>query len=85
MNPEIQDHPIILFGCLLVAGYLTWGLMLGLREARRALRGNDLPGIPSSRQDRLGVACVVVLLVMLFWPGLGLTILPDSPDDDKWD
>ena len=79
----IERHPYIFFGCLLVAGYLTWGLVLGLLSARSVIKDQDLPGMAMSRREKWEAAAVVVLLSMFLWPVLGLDIL-DEEDDDQW-
>ena len=79
----IERHPYIFFGCLLVAGYLTWGLVLGLLSARSVTKGQDLPGMPMSRREKWETTAVVVLLSMLLWPVLGLDIIDDD-EDDQW-
>ena len=79
----IERHPYIFFGCLLVGGYLTWGLVLGLLSARSVTKCQDLPGMPMSRREKWEITAVVVLLSMLLWPVLGLDIL-DEEDDDQW-
>ena len=79
----LERHPYVFFGCLLAAGYLTWGLILGWMDARKILRDRDLPGMPMSRREKLDAAYVVILLSMFLWPLLGLDIL-DEEDDDQW-
>ena len=79
----IERHPYIFFGCLLAAGWLTWGLLLGLIDARHVIKDQDLPGMPMSRREKWEAAAVVILLSMLLWPVLGLDILDDE-DDDQW-
>lgn len=78
-----EKHPYIWFACLFVGGWLTWGLLLGLRDARRVIKDQDLPGMPMSRREKWEAAAVVILLSMLLWPVLGLDIL-DEEDDDQW-
>ena len=77
----IEHHPYLFFGCLLVAGYLTWGLILGWLDARQVIRQRDLPGLPMSRREKLEAAYIVILITMLLWPVLGLDIIDDEDDD----
>ena len=79
----LERHPYIFFACLLVAGYLTWGFLLGIVDARHVIKDQDLPGMPMSRREKLEAAYIVILISMLLWPVLGLDIIDDE-DDDQW-
>lgn len=80
----IERHPILFFGCLLAAGYLTWGLVLGLLDARKVIREQDIPGLPMSRREKLEAGAVVLIVSMLLWPVMGLDIIGEDEDDDQW-
>ena len=82
-EPWIIQHPLVFFGFLLAACYLSWGLALGILDARKVLHDQDLPGMPMSRREKMEAAAVVLVLSMLCWPVLGLDII-DEEDDDQW-